>query len=745
MGKILLKQTAATTLIMAILFSCSTKKNTFINRNAHALTTKYNVLYNGQLAFDQAKSEIDDAYEDNYHELLPIEPLTIEEEKITVELPENTPPGSAAPTKPATGFDKAEEKAIKAIQKHSMEINGLERNPQIDDAYLLLGKARYFSQRFVPALEAFNFILGSYNDARTKDRARIWQAKTLVRLQNEDLAIETLKNLLKNKNLPLEFIENGHTSLALAYQALDSSQLVIKHLDSAVIFSDNIKQKARNLFIIGQLYRERQKIDSSNLYFERLIELKKAPYRYKIHAEIERAKNFSDNDSAAAMVAKLNNLIKDRYNRPYLDELYFQKGQILAKTDSITDAVTSYKKSLDVKTGSEFQKELTFEQLGNIYFDKAEFVTAGAYYDSVLNITKTENDKRVRRLARKRKSLDEVINLESLVTLNDSILKIAQLPEEAQKELYTKYIDSLKIADEEAKERLANQLQNSGFGNLDNDSSLSSDKKGGKFYFYNINVAGFGEQEFKRAWGNRELADNWRLSEKKIVRSKEDDIVQAPMDDFDQNERYNLDYYLSRIPKAAKEIDSITALRNKSYYQLGLIYAEQFKEYRLATEKLEKLLDYDPDPSLVLPTKYNLYKAYANFNETESNKYKTDIVNNYPDTRFAQMITSPDKLVAEGDANSPVAFYEEVYCDYDFQHYERALDKTNKALELYKNSDIIRKFELLKAYLLNETQGREAFKKALSFVAVNYPNSKEGEHAVEALKDIDSLENTKLE
>ncbi|PID69185.1 MAG: hypothetical protein CR989_02995 [Flavobacteriales bacterium] len=730
---------------LLLIFSCSTKKNTFINRNAHALTTKYNVLYNGQLAFDQAKQEIDDAYKDNYHQLLPIEPLTIEEEKISIELSENTDSENESEKKNATGFDKAEEKAIKAIQKHSMDINGKERNPQIDDAYLLLGKARYYSQRFVPALEAFNFILGSYNDAETKDRARIWQAKTLVRLQNEELAIETLQYLLKNKNLPLEVIEDGHSSLALAYQALDSADLVIKHLDSAVMFSNNIKKKARNLFIIGQMYREKEKTDSSNLYFERLINLKKAPYRYKIHAEIDRAKNFSKADSAAAMLAKLDKLIKDRYNRPYLDELYYQKGQILAKTDSINDAVAAYKNSLGAKAGSEFQKELTFEQLGNIYFDKAKFVTAGAYYDSVLGITKTANDKRVRRLVKKRKSLEEVINLENTVTVNDSILKIAALPREAQKELYTKYIDSLKIADEAAKEKLANQLQSTGFGNLEDNNSFGSDKKNGVFYFYNINVAGFGEQEFKRAWGNRELTDNWRLSERKIVKSKDENIAKAPVDDFDTSERYNVDYYLSRIPTERKKIDSISSTRNKAYYKLGLIYAEQFKEYELAAERLEKLLSYKPEKELVLPAKYNLYKAYAKFNLSESNKYKADIVNNYPDTRFAKIIASPEKVIAEGDANSPEAFYEEVYCDYDFQHYERALDKTNKALKLYKNSEIIRKFELLKAYLLNEIQGREAFKEALSNVAVNFPNSEEGEHAVEVLKDIDSLEKAKLE
>jgi hypothetical protein len=56
-------------------------------------------------------------------------------------------------------FELAETKATKAIQKHSMNIDGRERNFQIDEAYLLLGKARYYDQRFIPALDAFNYIL----------------------------------------------------------------------------------------------------------------------------------------------------------------------------------------------------------------------------------------------------------------------------------------------------------------------------------------------------------------------------------------------------------------------------------------------------------------------------------------------------------------------------------------------------------------------------------------------------------
>lgn len=707
----------------------------------HALATKYNVLYNGQVAFDQAKLQLDDNYKDNFWELLPIEPLKIEEDDKQILLNPSAPPSEKNDegTSTATGFDRAEEKAVKAIQKHGMDINGKERNRQIDDAYLLLGKSRYYSQRFVPALEAFNFILGNYTEHELRDETRVWQAKTLVRLQNEELAIETLQYLLKNLNLPLELVEDGHTAMAMAYKALDSSQLVLKHLDSAVLFSVDPKQKARNLFILGQLYRNEQKIDSSNLYFERLINFKKAPLRYKIHAQIDRAKNYTKKDSTPLLLARLKKTIKDRDNRPFLDELYYHKGRIEYLNDSVKIALNDFEKSLRVQNAKEYQKELTYEAIGNIYFDKAKFELAGAYYDSIIAITKNKNEKRIRRLVRKRESLDEVIAYEHIANTNDSILKIASLSKTEQEAYFQQHIDSLKKIDELAKIRLENSLTNTtGFGNLSDDTSKTS-SKGGKFYFYNNNVAGFGQQEFKRTWGNRALEDNWRISAKKstIRENKQTDIAIAE-DNFDTTKKYDLDYYISRIPTKKSELDSINTVRNDAYYKLGVLYKDQFKEYPLAAERLEKLLTYNPAEKLILPINYHLYKIYANFDEEKSNKYKNIVVTNYPNSRYTSIILNPDKVAASKDANSPEAIYNEVYCDYDFQHYTRAYQKTEKAIEQFKDEPIVPKFELLKAHILMKTKGTEAFKEALSFVALSYPNTEEGKRAVEILENFDN-------
>ncbi|MGB5700544.1 MAG: hypothetical protein WBM49_11870, partial [Muriicola sp.] len=120
-----------------LLSACSTKKDAFVNRNWHALNTKYNVLYNGNLAFEEGREQLNNSYRDNYWELLPVERLEVKEE-IKLDSEDNNP-----------NFIRAEDKATKAIQKRSMEIGNQERNPQTDEAFLLLGKARYFDQRYV--------------------------------------------------------------------------------------------------------------------------------------------------------------------------------------------------------------------------------------------------------------------------------------------------------------------------------------------------------------------------------------------------------------------------------------------------------------------------------------------------------------------------------------------------------------------------------------------------------------------
>ena len=136
------------TLIVFTITSCSRKKDKFLSRTWHSVNTKYNVLYNGTIALEAGKTAVNAAYKENYWEILPVERLQILED---IDSNTNDP-----------SIELAEVKAVKAIQKHGMNIKGKEKNPQIDESYILLGQARYFDNRFIPALEAFNYILFKY-------------------------------------------------------------------------------------------------------------------------------------------------------------------------------------------------------------------------------------------------------------------------------------------------------------------------------------------------------------------------------------------------------------------------------------------------------------------------------------------------------------------------------------------------------------------------------------------------------
>ena len=711
-----------------MVIGCSTKKNTFINRSAHQIATKYNILYNGNLAFDQAKKQLDDTYEDNFWERLPIEPLKTDEEVILMPGQSQTAPDEKQ------GFEKAEEKAVKSIQKHSMVIDEFEKNSQIDEAYFLLGKSRYYLQRFIPALEAFSFGLEKYPNANLYVETKIWKAKTHIRLQHDDLAIQTLEMALRNAFITDEMYEQGHTTMAMIYTQLDSTHLVIDHLKKSTTYLTDMSQSARNLFILGQIYREENKIDSSNMVFENLSYMKDIPQKYKVHSIIERAKNYSQADSASVVVYALNDLIEDRDNRPYLDELYYQIAYIAQEQGYINNAYDYYKKSVIHNKIKPYQKSLSYEKLGDLYFDDTQFEIAEAYYDSVLKVTKNQNTKRIRRLVRKKESLKDVIFYENIAKVNDSIIRLAEMNPEEQEVYFQEYVDALKIKDEQEKKRLEleEEMANTAFVEFDNAGSLQA--TGGTFYFYNIQTVGLGVQQFKRKYGNRPLVDNWIISGNSgVTKARLKD--QKEIIELDNSLRYELSFYIDQIPTSEVVLDSLISVRNDAYYNLGLIYKEQFKEYELAATNFEDFLKNDPIDNLILPAKYHLYKCYEFFNEEMSNKFRNEIVREYPDSRYSEIILNPKNvLVSANDENSPENIYKNAYVCYEEGDYEYALKSIDEAIGGIKGAEIEPKFELLRAYIIFRIDGEEAFIEKLNGVIIDYPTTEESKYAKSVLE-----------
>ena len=727
------KSTLFILIAIVLLASCSTSKDKWLNRTYNSVTTQYNILYNGNLAFQEGLDQINQQHKDNFWERLFIEPITFEEKSTSINSFGGNPglPSSEnKEEKELTTFDKAEEKAVKAIQLHSMNIGGRERNNQIDDAYLLLGKSRYYTQRFIPAIEAFNYVIINYPYADLIDETRIWRAKANIRIDNDKFAIESLKIVLKNENLEPRIKEEAHTALAMAYVKKDSIQRAIQQLTLATVTQINTEQAARNMFILGQIYSSENKKDSAAIVFQKLINFKKAPYKFKIYANIDLAKATTKDSAVSSLITKFKGLIKERENRGYLDALYYQKGLLEEKRDSLHIALKDFKTSLRIPNGDNIQKTYTYEKLGNISFDYSLFVQASSYYDSVIQISKNSTDKRIRQIRRKHKNLAALTKFETTLKVNDSVLKIADLSKIEQITFFKNHIEKLKKADEKAAKQ---QLKNISFGSsFAGGSAIKTDNKG-KWYFYNTQSLNFGKSEFQKIWGNRPLEDNWRISDKQQTQTVKDFLKTT---EKVASKKYELNTYLDALPKTKADIDSLIYNRNEALYQTGIIYKEQFKDVDLAIFRLERLLKEKPDKTLVLPTKYHLYQLYSELKSKNADEYKNEIIKEYPTSKYAEILLNKPKKQDEKQISQIDAIYKELYYIYKDDKFTDVVSQIIELAPRIKDSNIIAKFELLKAMAIGKYQSKEAYKKALEYVSFNYGNTKEGQRAKEIIKQL---------
>jgi len=764
--------------LLLFLIACSTKRNSFLSRNSHALSSKYNILYNGGLALDKGIVDLKGQYQDNFWEMLPVERMQPEQKE--------TLPGEATAANP--NFERSETKATKAIQKHSMNIGGSEKNPQMDEAYLMLGKARYYDKRFVPALDAFNYILYKSPASDKIYEAKIWREKTNIRLDNDALAVNNLRTLLKEIKFKDQIFADANAILSQAFLNLEQKDSVVAKLKLARDYTKSKEEKARYRFILGQLYEELGYKDSAYAAYQEVIDMKrKAARQYVIHAHIRQASQIDfGKEDTVAILKKFNKLLKDRENRPYLDALNHQMALFYDKNKQYSVATKYYNTSLKLKTGDQYLVASNYRNLADIYFNRARYVTAGKYYDSTL-VQLDDRSREFKAIQKKRDNLTDVIKYEGIATRNDSIIKVYALSDSEKVSFYQAYINKLKKEDETRKLLIAEKIKNGEItaeeagrqdmaevdanGRFINKESTQEKSKSpqeppqktppvsgtpneSNFYFYNPTTVAYGKNEFRKNWGNRTLKKNWRLSESKqqaTIASDDDplpDDSTAGEDNTVKNQQseelYTTDYYIKQLPTSQTAIDSIAKERNFAYYQLGVIYKEKFKEYQLAANKLETLLENNPEERLVLPSMYNLYKIYEIINKDKALAMKDKIVAQYPDSRYAQILSQSS---SENPAlkETPEASYDKLFRLYAKGDYKKVFTDSGIAIDQFTGEEIVPKFELLRANTSGKIKGLEEFKKSLNFLALNYPNSKEGKQAEELLAtDVPKMEALKF-
>lgn len=732
---------------LCVLVACSTRNDTFLARNSHALSTKYNILYNGQIGLDKGIKGIEASNQDDFWDILPIEPMNVDEDVVVADTTKNA------------NFALAETKATKAIQKHSMNIGGIERNSQIDEAYLLLGKARYYDKRFIPALDAFNYILYKYPNSSRIDEAKIWREKTNMRLGNDALVIKNITKMLKETKSKKQVLADANALLAASFLNLEEKDSAIVKLKKAVNFSTHSNEKARYRFILGQLYQEKGENDQARAYYQAVVKMnRKSDRKYMMQSQARLAELFDyQKDDKFAFDEKYHKLLENRENRPFLDILNYQMGVFYDKQGKDEKALKHYNASLDKATTDNYLIASNYRNIGNMYFKKASYPIAAKYYDSTL-VKLNPKTREFIHIEKVRKNLDEVILYEAIAFRNDSILHVVGLPETEKVAYFNGYIEKLKKEDEA--KRIVAEKEAEKQKNIERNSkataadpavgangkavakttfappSMTSLQADNVFYFYNPATVSFGKVAFKKNWGKRTLGGYWRVASSangndafavdSTAVVQQEVTTNSIAEEKEVNPKYSSDFYLNQLPTSITAIDSITKERNEAYYQLGIIYKEKFKENDLAATKLEQLLGNKPQEKLVLPSLYNLYKIYQITDKDRAETIKNKIVTLYPDSRYAQILNNGNVVVEEG---SPDVVYKKLYQQYENEEFAAVLEKIDGLINQFSGEEVVPKLELLKANAIGKLKGLSDYKATLEVVADTYPNTEEGKNA----------------
>jgi len=558
-----------------------------------------------------------------------------------------------------------------------------------------------------------------------------------IRLQNEELAIKNLKRLQKFETLKDQEYADARSMLAQAYINLNAPDTAIQHLKVASYYTKKNPEKGRYYYIIGQLYNQLGHKDSANYAFDKVIELnRKSPRVYMINAEIQKIRNTEITaENQLEVLEYLTDLEENRENRPFLDKIFRQVAEFHLEQGSDSLAISYFNKSLRATQNQPKLNALNYENLGTYNFDQNEYKTAGAYYDSVLT-NLDENTRKYRAIKKKLDNLEDVIKYEDIVQYADSVITIFELPKDDQIAYFENHIEELKAAKEAAQKKEKDKITE-GFAAFAKSKGGKENK--GKFYFYNITSLGYGQNEFKNKWGNRELSDDWRWSNKAVsnnTATTANPEVGAPVADLalSEDEQFSLDFYMSKVPADITVVDSLRAERNFANYQLGLIYKEKFKENILAVGKLESVLASDPEERLILPSKYNLYKIYEEEGSALQAQMKADIVANHGDSRYAEILLNPQAVLSDA-SDSPEKRYEALFEQYRQQDFLKVITGTEANINRYTGDPIVPKFEMLKANAIGRLQGFEDFKEALNYVALTYPNNPEGKKAEQMIAE----------
>jgi len=708
---------------IALLYSCSTKKNTFTRRVYHNLTTHYNIYWNGNESFKAGKAALAESVADNYNTILTVYNFGTADEARKI----------------YSNMDRAIEKAGIAIPRHSLFFHNVEYNRWIDDCYLMIGKAQFYKQDYTNSRRTLEYVMKQYAGTTVELEASLWYIRTFLQQKRfEDVAsqIEQFEGRLSKIKAPYK-IHREIPLLYADYYLLSGNLSAAKtNLKQGLALASDPKLKARINFILGQIAQKEKNFAEATEYYTKVIK-SPAPFEMVFNARINLAKSFDIYSGGKAGLEKqFRRMLKDTKNKEYYDQVYYALAELAILDNNDTLVMHYLKLSVSTSTRNNYQKSSSSLQLADMFFKRQNYEMAAAYYDTTLQTLPIEHPDYAS-INTKTLTLTELVKNLRVVQYEDSLQNLARMPDAELAVIIKKIIDKV-VKEEEQKKALEEQQLNetkmiSNIPNMRNENMASVG--GGGWYFYNPSAISFGYSEFLRKWGRRKLEDNWRLSNKRAVAQLDDITPDAtnPVDSLNPAKTANAkkastdpkkpETYIAQLPKTAEALAASNAKISSALLNLGYIYKDGLKDIPHSVEAFESLLARFPEMKDKDRIYYQLYLIGKQIpDEAMAKKYADIILNQYGETDYAQLIKDPGytkEVLAR--KNRVSSLYEETYQAFKREQYRMVLLYSNQAIAEYKDKDLIPRFEYLRAISLGKTTSIDTMVVALNKLVLDNP------------------------
>jgi len=709
--------------LMALLMgSCSVQKNNWATRSFHQTKVKYNILYNGNVAYEEGLKAIRDANTDDYSSILYLYPVS----------------NHQAAEASSSQMDKTIEKCRKCIKLHSIKtkpkrdpkkandpkykewLQSEEFNANMHLAWMRLGQAEFHKGDFLGAVSTFNYIIRHYqNDADMIAQCQLWTARAYAE-QGWQYEAEDMLNRVQ-----IEALSRKHAPLYSAVKA----DVLLKggHHHEAIPFVKialpNEKRKIyrpRFAYVLGQLYElEAGRKDDAIAAYKSVIRMA-PPNEMEFNARIRIAEL-----GGKGSLGQLRTMSKQAKYKDRLDQIYGTMGNIYLAERDTAKALEMYEKAIAEATQIGTAKAAVLVRAGDIYFERHEYVPAQPCYREAATILTAEHND-FARVQKRSEVLDELIVSYNQAQLQDSLQRLSHMTEEEQRAIVDKIIANLIEAEKQDSIKQAQEARelahgDSGLRSVNTSNMLGGGGQKGEWYFYNPQLMKQGKQEWFKRWGTRPLEDNWRRQNKQVTIPDEglsglenegdstlmgNDSVPARVPQ--ETDTHKPEYYLQQIPKTEQDYAISDSLWREALVELYYIYRDKLEDEE-QTEVTLRFLD----------ERWGSHQSVLAIHEEEALRALRD---------DPEYIARMQKMLAEQDS-----LYAQTYTAYTKGQYAEVKANKQYAEQEFPQSRLMPRFLFLNAVSVARTEGQDAFVVELQNLVANYGETELGSMAKDML------------